>query len=202
MLTFAAKYHNNIYSQNGCDGILSEALYRIGITKGVCVEFGAADGKYCSNTYYLLQQGWKGVMIESDKDLYDALKDNVRLLDCMPLKDTVTPGNINILLPGNIDVLSIDTDGCNDYYCLRDYKGNAKIVIIEINSGKEPMEVYCQEGSSYITMLQLGLSMGYFLLCHTGNMIFVRNEYRPLFPEIVGDGVENWNEYFNTKWLT
>lgn len=201
MLTFAAKYHNNIYSQNGEDGILSEVLYRIGITKGVCVEFGAADGKFCSNTYYLLQQGWKGVMIESDKELYDALKDNVRLLDCMPLKDMVTPDNINVLLPGNIDVLSIDTDGKNDYLCLQSYRGDAKIVIIEINSSKEPTVGYLNEGASYISMLALGIIMDYFLLCHTGNMIFVRNEYRQLFPEIIGDGIENWEEYFNKKWL-
>ena len=81
------------------------------------------------------------------------------------------------------------------------YRG--KIVIIEIDSSFPPEQPGFNKegGSSYYEMVRLGIEKGYFLLCHSGNMIFVDNEYRKLFLEIVGDGIENANEYFKRDWV-
>lgn len=202
MLTFVEKYGSNIYSQNGEDGIIAECLKRMGITTGHCVEFGAADGLFCSNTFNLLKQGWTGTMFELDSDLFSRLKVNIAGTKCIPFHQAVTPNNINLLLPKEIDVLSIDTDSDNDYYCWEEYSGSAKIVVIEINSSVNQMIRYLNEGANYRTMVELGIRKGYFLFCHTGNLVFVRNEFKALFPEITGHPLTDEELYFNKSWLT
>lgn len=67
------KYRKNYYSQNGEDGVIEEILKRMGIKQGWFVEFGAWDGKYLSNTYALVEKGWKGVEIEGDKTKFEKL---------------------------------------------------------------------------------------------------------------------------------
>lgn len=202
MLNFVEQYGGDIYSQNKEDFIIRECLKRMKIDRGLAVEYGANDGKFCSNIRYLLEKGWKGIMIEADKELYDKLKYNMKGLDCIPIHQAVTKENINYLLPSKIDVLSIDTDGINDYESWFAYEGKAKIVIIEINSSIEPMKTYLNEGASYKTMYMLGVSKGYFLLAHTGNLIFLQNEYKSLFPELDGlHPIIDYELFFNNKWL-
>lgn len=184
----------NHASQNGEDGIIAECLRRMGIIKGICAEFGAANGLFCSNTYKLLKDGWDGYMIEPDTNLYDMLQFNTATFSgihtyCLP----VTPENINVLLPEELDVLSIDTDGSNDYYCFKAYKGISKIVIIEINSSYDPYIDRIEEGVNYSVMKKLGESKGYFVLCHVGNMIFIDNKFKKLFPDR--------DETFDRKWI-
>ena len=42
-----------------------------------CVEFGAWDGVYCSNTCHLIRdKGYKAVLIEGDKSKFSELKKN------------------------------------------------------------------------------------------------------------------------------
>lgn len=186
MLTFANKYGNNCFSQFGEDGILKECISRIGLIGGVSVEFGAPTRKYCSNTFNL-PDWWV-------KHFYD-----IDPSDPNVIKREITPDNINTLPPCTI--LSMDTDG-EDLRLWQAYNGKPDIVIIEINSSLDPMKDHFSSltGASYITMLKLGIAKGYFLLCHTGNMIFVLNKYRELFPEIIGDGIDSYSEYFNTSW--
>src|SRR6185436_10679675 len=95
------------------------------------------------------------------------------------------------------DVLSIDTDGY-DYDIFKAMAERPKIVIVEINSGYAPHERVenKKEGSSYLPMVELGIEKGYFLLCHTGNLIFILDKYRKLFPEVEGDGLYNSEKYF------
>jgi hypothetical protein len=50
-------------------------------------------------------------------------------------------------------------------------------------------------------MVKLAIEKGYFLLAHTGNLVFVDKQYRKLFPEVKGDGVKNFHEYFKCDWL-
>lgn len=188
MLTFASKYGANIHSQQGEDGIISEVLSRIGIEKGVCVEFGGHDGYFCSNTRFLIEKGWTGYMYDMNPGHPEVIK------------KTITLDNVNDLPACN--VLSIDCDG-PDYGIWMAYKGKPDIVVIEINSSLPPLQEHftLSQGSSYITMLKLGVSKGYFLLCHTGNMIFIKYDHKNLFPEVIGLGIENWKDYFNTSWL-
>jgi hypothetical protein len=187
MLTFAIKYGKNVYSQQGEDGIINEILLRLKLWNGTCVEFGGHDGYFCSNTRKLIDDGWKGFMYDMHPGSPDVI--------CK----TITVDNVNDL--PQCEVLSIDTDG-PDYEIWSAYKGKPHVVIVEINSGLPPMEEHFSrdKGASYISMLRLGISKGYFLVCHTGNLIFVKNEHRQLFPEILGDGIENHKKYFNTNW--
>lgn len=187
MLTFYDKYKGGEYSQNGEAGIIDECIRRIGLISGVAIEFGAPTKRYCSNIYHLSEE-------------WDCLYYDIDPKEGGITKMMITPDNVNTLPPCTI--ISMDTDG-EDYRLWQAYKGKPDIVIIEINSSLDPMKDHFSSltGASYITMLKLGISKGYFLLCHTGNLIFVLNKYRPLFPEITYDGILNWQEYFKTDWL-
>lgn len=112
----------------------------------------------------------------------------------------ITEMTVNELPECNL--ISIDIDG-NDLKVWKVYEGKPDIVIIEINSSLPPDKDYFNpvSGCSYKLMVETGIAKGYFLLCHTGNCVFVLNKYRELFPEVVGDGLSNWKEYFNTSWL-
>jgi len=187
MQTFYDKYRNpGKYSQCGEEGIINEALRRINPTEKTAVEFGAPDWTYCSNTAHLAELGW-----------------SVRMYDFQPHdprveKIEITTENINQVV-GNPTVLSIDCDG-PDAILWEAYEGTPAIVVIEIDSSLKP-SMYQQpakhNGPSYPVMVELGIKKGYFLLCHTGNCVFILNKYRDLFPEIIGDGLENSELYFN-----
>lgn len=188
MKSFASKYASNLTSQNGENGIIRECLNRINPSLKIAVEFGAPDQMYCSNIYPLKAEGWDCFYFDNET------------VDPYVTRKEITEENVNEL--PNCSVLSMDTDGL-DYFLWTAYKGKPDIVIIEINSSLPPMVGHftLDKGASYITMLNLGIQKGYFLLVHTGNMVFIRNEHRGLFPEIIGDGVENYNDYFKTEWL-
>lgn len=179
-MTSIKDYQQNTHSQNGEDGIINEALRRIKPKLKQAVEFGGADGFYCSNTALLRDKGWKVYM-------YD-LKDNPPFVQAKQ----ITESNINDL--PKCSVLSIDTDG-EDYNLWKAYTGKPAIVIIEINSSLDPDKDYftLDKGANFSIMNKLAESKGYFLLCHTGNCIYILNEYKELF--------KDKDETFNTSWL-
>jgi hypothetical protein len=209
---FYHQYGKNVYSQNGEDGILEEILRRLNITNGYVCEFGAWDGKHFSNTFNLIQKGFRGVFIEGDRDKYKDL-----LLTCneypniIPINAYVdhndTENSLDNLLkstdiPYDFDVLSIDIDSF-DYQVWKSLKlYKPKIVIIEINSGVMTHEenhihtpnIY--EGTGFRPMFRLGIEKGYKFVLHTGNMIFVRND---LF-EKLNINYQNELENFITMW--
>lgn len=185
------KCRKNYHSQAGEDGVIQEILKRFDIKNGFCVEFGAWDGKYLSNSYYLIENcGWKGLHIESDRDKFADLLKNT-----MVLAGRITPVNAYVDLKGeslldcimakynvpkDFELLSIDIDG-NDLEVWKSVTNfRPKIVIIEIDSDIEPtLSRILPDGRaerSFANMLKLGHQKGYSLVCHTGNMIFVVNE--------------------------
>jgi hypothetical protein len=69
----------DVYSQNGEDGIIEEIINRLPNDKldYWCVEFGAWDGVYLSNTCNLIRHSnYKAVLIEADKKRYTQLLGN------------------------------------------------------------------------------------------------------------------------------
>lgn len=209
MLSFLNQYARNyLTSQNGEEGIILECLNRMyfHVNKGYAVEIGGSDGRFCSNTALLLQtKGWSGLFVEADYDLYlkskhnwDSLSLNVRH-QC----SRVDERNVNAFVNDDCDLLSIDTDG-SDYKIFCGMKARPKIVIVEIDSSILPDEdrFNADGGAGYWPMTVAALERGYFLLCHTGNLIFLRQEYGPLFPEVNKHPLLDYEYFFNRAWLT
>lgn len=188
MLTFASKYGWNKYSQFNEDGIINEIFARIDPELYNCIEFGGHDGVFCSNTRHLIDQGWDGKMYDINPGHPDVIEKEITPLNVNQLQETA--------------LLSIDCDG-PDYWIWKAYNKKPDVVIIEVNSSLMPPieEVPGRRGASYMSMVQLGISKGYFLLAHTGNCLFILNRHRSLFPEAIGDGISNWELYFNTMHL-
>lgn len=206
MLSFLKQYAKNyVFSQNGEEGVLLECIRRINLNGGHAVEIGGADGRFCSNTALLLErhEGWSGLFVEASYGLYLQSKSNWSGFSGVRHQCSRVDGNnINAFVDERCDVLSLDTDG-SDYRIFAGLNARPKIVIIEIDSSYPPqVEAFNKDGAgTYRNTVQLGISKGYFLLCHTGNLIMVRNDCRHLFPEIEGDGLSNSESYFNNAWV-
>ncbi len=188
------KYAKNIHSQNGEDGIIAEIFYRLKLSDKSdlwCVEFGAWDGIYLSNTFLLVEMGWNSVYIEGDPFRYkDLLKTVQKFPKITPIKSFVArdSGDHNSLdnllrktsIPKEFELLSIDIDSydCDVWESLTNYE--PKVVIIEINSSIPPGILWRHsnktQGSTFSSTLKVGVKKGYTLVCHTGNLIFVRND--------------------------
>lgn len=207
MLSFLNKYAKNCkFSQNGEEGILEECLLRIRNPKDDlhCVEVGANDGKFCSNTAHLIEQGAHGLFVESDWNLYQQCVSNYKNNPRVRVQCCYVDGkNINAFVDEKCDVLSLDTDG-GDYEIFKGLKAKPKIVIVEIDSSIPPdVEGFNSDGgASYRTMVELGIDKDYLLLCHTGNLVFVDLKYWNLFPEVeTTDPIFESQLYFKRDWL-
>lgn len=205
MLTFYQKYAGNkVYSQNGEELILEEVLKRLGLTTGKCFEAGGANGKYLSNTALLIDNGWIGKFVEFDFDLHVQACENWKhakeRVKCVC--SAIGADNVDAFIDAEVDVVSIDVDG-QDLSIFRAMSAKPKVVILEVNSGFPPDVEHDspEKGSSYLTAAKAAIEKGYFVLCHTGNLVLVDKKYRKLFPEIKGDGIKNANEYFRRDWL-
>lgn len=205
MLDFVNKYAGNItYSQNGEEGIVLECVKRLGITAGVAVEIGGHDGRFCSNTALLADQHqWKVTFVEREWPLYLQCEKNwSHRKDVKCICSRVDGHNVNAFVKDDCDLLSVDTDGV-DYEIFKGLKAKPKIVIVEIDSSIPPdVDGFNSDGGAgYKPMVTLGMDKGYFLLCHTGNLIFIDEEYRYLFPEAAEHPLIYPDMYFNRGWL-
>src|SRR5712692_9755858 len=74
LLTFA----RNVYTVDGEDGIIERILRTLPHVDKWCVEFGAWDGCYTSNTYNLVENcDYNAVLIEGDRKRFGALRRSV-----------------------------------------------------------------------------------------------------------------------------
>jgi len=213
-------YRSNTWSQNGEDGIIEHLLSGLKIKSGWVCEFGAADGRFCSNTFKLIEtKSFSAVYIEADKrkcvELFKLVSKYPNIIalnrmispeknhiDCLDSILCTTP------IPIEFDILSIDIDSC-DYHVWKNLeKYKPKIVIIEINSSVPPtVEDFVHgnegiEGSSYLPTVKLGLQKGYQLVCHTGNLIFIRNELASQLDLSKADPCTESICYFLGDWLS
>ena len=191
------KYAMDVHSQNREDGILSEILNRLKIKarKSLwCVEFGAWDGIYLSNTFALVEQGWNAVYIEGNKERYLDLEmtakkfSKIKAINAFVARTSDDVNSLDSLLsktkiPQDFDVLSIDIDSfdCDVWESLECYQ--PKVVIIEINSSIPPgialRHSEKKDSNTFSATLNVGFKKGYTLVCHTGNLIFIRNDLIP-----------------------
>ena len=189
----------DVYSQNGEDGVIAELLRRLGMTDGRerwCVEFGAWDGKFLSNTFNLVNASrWNAVYIEGDPDRFRDLEETARQFPAITpvlsmvggmkgegsaLDDVLSTTSI----PTEYDLLSIDIDSSDLDVWARHIDFRPSIVVIEINSGIEPGILQWHspgaQGNSFSSTVRVATAKGYTLVCHTGNLIFVTNELSDL----------------------
>lgn len=208
MLSFLNKYAKNYkYSQNGEEGCLERVFWVLQIA-GVslsrhAVEIGGNDGRFCSNIALACESDWSGLFVESDYGLYLKCKENWK--DNPHVRSQcsrVDERNVNAFVNDDCDLLSIDTDG-SDYKIFCGMKARPKIVIVEIDSSIPPNEdqFNADGGAGYWPMTVAALERGYFLLCHTGNLILLRQEYGPLFPEANKHPLLDYEYFFNRAWL-
>jgi hypothetical protein len=207
------RFQSNVYSQNGEDGILQVILDQLGILSNEqkwCVEFGSWDGKHLSNTFNLVEShGFAAVYIEGDADRYEDLKitakENQLIHPVLAFVEwqSSSQNTLDKLLkqsplPENFDVLSIDIDSydLDVWDSLENYF--PKVVVIEINSSIPPGIVWrhgpSTPGNTFTATINVAKVKGYTLVCHTGNLIFVRDDFAKnlmieakfrIFPELL-----------------
>ena len=204
------RYGFKVFSQTDEDGLTLEIAKRLGVEKGVFVEFGVGDGSE-NNTLVLLACGWTGVWVGGEDLRVAPPQQSARLAF---RKTWVTRDNIVATAESglrqigkdHVDVCSLDLDG-NDLYFAEELLQSGftpSLFIVEYN-GKFPPPIrwaidydpaHRYEGADYFgaslaTFNDLFARHGYFLVCcnaHSGaNAFFVRREFRGQFSEVPED---------------
>lgn len=196
--TWLLEHRRNVHSQSGEDGVIEQVLSLIPNRDNWCVEFGAWDGLYLTNTRHLIESsGYSAVLIESSQKRYQDLKRNFASFKGVSTVNarvgfSAGDGLDHILsatpIPIDFDLLSIDIDG-NDYHVWKAVsKYQPKVVIVEFNP-TIPSQVHfvqaadasVNQGASLSALVELGKSKGYELVSVLAvNAFFVRAEYYPL----------------------
>ena len=177
------------YSQFGEDGILQAVFSELGTRDGVLIEVGAWNGKYLSNCYRLLTQGWTGIHIEADEQRFVDLSANVEPFNSTAICATVGPTGrplTEILeeadAPDHVDLLSIDIDS-DDLAVLSDYcdSRSAAVICVEFNPTIPSDVVFINTpgeawGNSALALVKEATRRSYRLVAYTFcNLIFVRD---------------------------
>jgi hypothetical protein len=184
-------FRRNVYSQGGEDGVVGEVFRRLGVGRKLCVEFGAWDSFHLSNTANLWTNGWKGVLIEADRQRYERMVVSTAEYGCVCLNATVKPGALEALLEkvtvtGPIDFLSIDIDG-DEYHIMASLTVRPRVICCEYNP-TVPYEISLVgvEGSNFgcsaRALVELGLKLGYRTVAMTATNCFLvlETECKPL----------------------
>jgi hypothetical protein len=204
------EHRENVFSQFGEDGMILAALQMLPDLEKWCVEFGAWDGRYASNTHRLMtEERWSGVFIESKpnrfQDLLRTYAGNDRATCINALVGLAGPNSLDSILsrtpiPKEFGVLSIDVDGddWHIWHSLSTYR--PALVLIEFNPTIPPDIDYVQpagthKGSSLAALARLGTNKGYELVAASYcNAFFVQEHLFSLFglednsPEVIHHG--------------
>ena len=185
-------FEKNIQSQFGEDGVIEEIFNRIGTTNKICVEFGAWDGIYLSNTWNLWHnKDWYAYLIEGDYVKAQLLEQNLSSFPKVKAHNAfITPQgdfSLDVVLnkypiPSRFDLLSIDIDG-DDYHVLKHLdKFSPNLIIIEFNPTVPPHIEMVQEvgeymGASSLSIINLAKQKGYQPIHITEvNLFLIRDE--------------------------
>ncbi len=209
------EFRSDVYSQGGEDGVIRKVLDTLPLKDKWCVEFGAWDGRYLSNTANLIENhGYNAVLIEGSREKFVDLKNNYsRNPRVVPMNRFVGFGEHDNLdgilektaIPRDFDFLSIDIDG-NDYHVWKAMSRYApKLVCIEFNPTiptevrfVQPADPLVNQGAGLLPLVELGKSKGYELISVSQiNAFFVLSDYFPLFriednsPHVLRTSIEN-----------
>ena len=126
----------NVYSQFGEDGFIDKIFEVLGTDNKWCLEVGASDGTFCSNTRHLIDKGWAAILIESDPDAFARIpivKNTHRFNKTVSIsgEDSLDEIMLSCGAPRDIDFVSIDIDG-QDYHIFNSMvKYRPRVVIVE-----------------------------------------------------------------------
>ena len=131
----------SVFSQFGDDGIIQWLIHRLSGLNETFVEFGVGAYQEANTRFLLVNDNWRGLVMDSSRRDIDAIKgDQISWRHELQSKFAfVTAENIDQLLrdygfDGDIGLLHIDVDG-NDYWVWRALTAaNPAIAIIEYNS--------------------------------------------------------------------
>lgn len=131
----------SVFSQFGDDGIIQWLIHRLSGLSETFVEFGVGDYREANTRFLLVNDNWRGLVMDSSRRDIDAIKgDQISWRhDLQSECAFVTAENIDRLLldhgfGGDIGLLHIDVDG-NDYWVWRGLTAvRPGIAIIEYNS--------------------------------------------------------------------
>ena len=186
---------DNVHSQCGQDGVIAKAFEILGVESGYCVEFGAWDGLYLSNSRkWLKMPMFGGCLIEADparfaelSNLYGSREDVTTVNSMVDIEGENSLDNIlsRAGAPEDIDLLSIDIDS-DDYHIWQSLERfKPKLVLIETNPYIPFYIEYVQKpqlgrfpsGASVVSMYKLGVTKGYRPIAYIGHdWLFVRDD--------------------------
>jgi hypothetical protein len=206
-------YAMDVYSQFGEDGIIQQIFNVIGTRSKKCIEFGAWDGFYLSNTANLWTNGWEGILLEGNSDKYQELLENVKKYPCISINAWVGCEGSSTLdailtsknLISDVDFLSIDIDG-DDYYIFESLVLlKPRVISCEYNPTIPPwIELTSPKGDNYFgcsaqSLVKLAEQKGYKLIAMTEtNCFFVVTEEFDRFR----DYDTSFEKLYITKYLT
>ena len=186
------------YSQENEDEIIDSALGALPSRDRWCVEFGAWDGIFASNSRRLIKHyNYSAILIEADVCRFKQLRENYKdYQNVVVLRDFVgwQSNTLDTILsntpaPKTFDLLSIDIDG-NDYHvwkALSVYR--PKLVCIEFNPTVATSVRFVQsadsrvnQGCSLASLVDLAKEKNYELIAVSHcNAFFVDAVYYQLF---------------------
>jgi hypothetical protein len=191
-----------LLSQNQEDGILYSLFQQIGTTTKTFVELGS--GATGGNAAMLAGEfGWTGLLVEGDQGKVEYA--GRRFPRTTAVCEWITPESVNELLErhgfaGEVDLLSVDVDGCDYWVWKAITVSTARVVMLEYNSMFGPERAvtvpydpkfnrrdhrFCYYGASLMAMTRLSAEKGYRLVAvePTGvNAFFLRNDVAPEIP--------------------
>jgi hypothetical protein len=176
----------NSYSQWGEDGILEEIFNRIGTANKWCLECGAGDGLFMSNTRKLIEDGWTGILIEADANKMERLSTNSAPYEAHCFNVRIGPDDklddilASVTAPMDIDLVVIDIDGQDFYAWNSMLRYIPRVVVIEYDAhGGDPYFLPTLGGKGQAGLHQInGLAFGktYRPVWRSySNLIFVRH---------------------------
>jgi len=196
--THLGTHARNVTSQYGEDGIIARIFELIGARNKWCVEFGASNGQYLSNTWDLIHnQEWSAVLAEGNEGRAARLAEHYagRVGEVFVWPGFVGWHDSNSLdailsetpIPRDFDLLSVDIDG-NDWHVWQAVAGyRPRLVIIEFNPSCSNQFYFVQDadpavnqGASLLAFIELAKFKGYELAATTyANAFFVVKEEFP-----------------------
>lgn len=167
-----------VFSQFGEDGILQYLIRETAITpqERIFVEFGVQDYSEANTRFLLMNDQWRGLIIDGSKPYMDSVRnqDLYWRHDLTAVDAWIDRDNINQLMAdagfaGDIGILSVDIDG-NDYWVWERIEVvNPVIVVVEWNSvfGPEhaisvPYDPAFKRETAHYSCLYWGASIGAF----------------------------------------